>query len=127
MNLDKLKIYAPIVLRYAVCFVILWFGINQLINPNYFLGYVPSWVPLSANLLIMINGIFEVVFGGLLLMGLFTRFSALILSLHMLVIAIGLGYNDIAIRDVGLALAAFAVFLNGKDKWCFDSRRVKSG
>ena len=127
MNLDKLKIYAPIVFRYAICFVILWFGINQLINPNYFLGYVPSWVPFPANLLVMGNGIFEVVFGGLLLMGLFTRFSAFLISIHILIIAIGLGYNDIAIRDVGLALAAFSVFLNGKDKWCFDSRRVKSG
>ena len=44
------------------------------------------------------------------------------IALHVLGIAIGIGYNDIAIRDYALAIASFAVFLNGADKYCLDKK-----
>ena len=38
-------------------------------------------------------------------------------------IIIGLGYNNIAVRDFGLMLITFAIFLGGKDKWCLDYKK----
>lgn len=142
IKIDKFKKYAPIVLRISVSLVFLWFGISQLINPESFLGYIPQWMyphgqqmmhqhPMQfmhniprpdVHFVLMANGIFETIFGIMLLLGLFTRISALLLSLHLFFIAINLGYNDIAVRDIGLAIAAFSVFLNGKDGICLENK-----
>lgn len=132
--------YAPTVLRISLALVFLWFGVTQLVNPESFIGYVPQWlhphaidivhdhpfqfahnikVP-SLHFLIITNGIIEVFFGTLLIIGFKTRIAALVLSVHLLIIAIGLGYNDIAVRDFGLALATFSVFLNGPDSLTVD-------
>jgi uncharacterized membrane protein YphA (DoxX/SURF4 family) len=137
--IEKYKGYAPITVRMGVAIVFLWFGINQLINPESFLGYVPQWfyqhsaeivhnhpfqllhnLPLGPHLLVMGNGVFETLFGSLLLLGVFTRLTSFLLSMHLLFIVIGLGYNDVAVRDFGLMLATFSVFLNGPDKASLD-------
>ncbi len=142
MNIDKYKRYAPLVLRLGLSLVFLWFGLSQLINPESFLGYVPQWLyshapemihehplqlmhnlQLTPHIIIMGNGIFETVFGILLLLGLFTRISSLLLGLHLMGIMFGLGYNDIAVRDFGLMLATFSIFLQGPDEWCLDAKR----
>lgn len=57
------------------------------------------------------------------MIGKFTQFSSLLLSLHLLGITFTIGYNDVGIRDLGLTLATFAVFLNGSDRWCLDQRK----
>lgn len=138
---NRYAAYAPVVVRVAVSFVFLWFGISQLVNPESFLGYLPGWVhsPPAAmqhmhalqflhdisgapHWAIMGNGAFETLFGALLLAGLFTRISALLLSIHLALIGASLGYNDILIRDLGLALATFSVFLHGPDKFCRDGK-----
>jgi len=122
-----LKIYqeqSKFLLRLAISLVFIWFGINQLGNIENFLSYLPNFILTSnfTNIIVIFNGVFELIFGILLLIGLFTRFTALILSINLLTIAIGLGYNDIFIRDLGLTLATFSIFLGGTDKWCLDKK-----
>ena len=68
------------------------------------------------------GGIFETFFGLLLIVGYYTRFVAAVLGFHLLSIAAGLGYNDIAVRDYGLALITFSVVLGGSDVWCLDKK-----
>lgn len=139
--MNKFKQYAPIILRIGISLVFLWFGLTQLINPESFLGYVPDWLsphstemmhehpfqslhnlPLNSHIIIMGNGAFETIFGLLLLFGLFTRISALLLAIHLLIITIGLGYNDIAVRDFGLVIATISIFLNGEDEFSLDKK-----
>ncbi len=117
--------YSRILARIAISIVFLWFGITQVINPEYLMGYLPSFILSSgfAKTFIYLNGTFEIIFGALLAIGLFTRTAALLLSIHLLGIIIGLGYNDIAVRDFGLMLITFAIFLGGRDKWCLDWKR----
>jgi len=140
---EKVKPYAPAVARIAIALVFLWFGINQLLIPKDFMGYLPGWViqdtigfghyfhsiimllHLTPAMVLFLNGLLETVLGILLLIGLFTRASALILGLHLLSIAFSLGYNDVAIRDLGLILVTISVFLHGPDRWCWDSKRDK--
>lgn len=145
MSADRYRRYAPLVLRLGLGLVFLWFGVGQLINPESFLGYVPQWLhphgpemvhehpaqwmhslQVTPHIIIMGNGIFETVFGTLLLLGLFTRISSLLLGIHLVGIMLGLGYNDIAVRDFGLMLATFSVSLQGPDKWCLDAKLKRS-
>ncbi len=124
----KTKDYAPIIARLALSIVLLWFGINQLLNPVDFMGYLPEVLLNSQypGLFIVLNGIFDAGFGLLLAIGLLTKISAFAVFLHLVSIAISLGYNDIAVRDFGLALVAFSIFLRGADKWTLDYKRQSS-
>ena len=117
--------YAPLVARVALALVFLWFGLNQIFDPDSFLGYLPPWtssLPFSDTTFLLLNGIFEILCGGLLLVGFCTRAASALLALHLLGIADNLGYNDIMIRDFGLTLVLVSIFLNGPDRWCLDSK-----
>jgi uncharacterized membrane protein YphA (DoxX/SURF4 family) len=126
MDYNKMKDNAPAVLRISLSLVFLWFGLTNLFNPEALVGYlspaIRNIIPFAPTTFMILTGIFEVVFGILLLLGLFTRLAALLFTIHVLGIAISLGYNDIAIRDIGLAAAVFAVFLRGRDKLCLDNK-----
>ena len=121
------KEYAPVVLRISISLMILWFGFTSIFNHEFLIGYLPEFfysLEISLQSIMLLNGIFEIIFGTLLIIGLFTRVVAFILFLHILSIMFSLGYNDVAIRDFGLAFATLAVFLNGADKWSLD-RKLK--
>ena len=123
--LDKYKSYAPIVVRISLSLVFLWFGLNQVFDTSSWLGWLPSWAPsfpIPPFWIIFVNGIFEVVLGLFLLAGKWTKIVSLLLSIHLFFIAINVGYNDISIRDLGLAIATFSVFLHGPDAWCWEKR-----
>ena len=117
--------YSRILTRISISIVFLWFGITQIINPEYLMGYLPDFILITdfAKTFIYLNGGFEIIFGTLLAIGLFTRTAAFLLTIHLLGIIASLGYNDIAVRDFGLMLVTFAIFLGGKDKWCLDWKR----
>src|SRR3989338_1083144 len=143
--ISKNKKYSTDMVRIALALVFLWFGINQLINPESFLGYVPQWlyphepqmmhehpfqfmhgIPnVQVHAIIMSNGIFETIFGILLLIGFFTRIAAFLLALHLFGISFSLGYNDVAVRDFGLALATISLIFSGAGEISLDKRLRK--
>ena len=75
--------------------------------------YLSSFILLStyAKTFIYLNGIFELILGAFLILGLFTRITALVLGINLIGIILGLGYNDVAVRDFGLMLITLAIFL----------------
>lgn len=120
-----LRAITPAIVRYALAIVFLVFGLDQLIRPEYWLGYLPSWLPvlgLSETTLIVMNGIFDLVLGALLALGLFTRVAAAFGGLHLLGVMVSLGYNDIAVRDFGLLIVAIAILFHGPDDYSLDER-----
>lgn len=123
------KDIAPIVLRIGLSLVFLWFSYSQLTNPEMWTRLVPEYAVslsgMTATTLVYANGIFELVFGLLLLAGLFVRVAALLLALHLVGIINSLGYGSMGVRDFGLCLATFAVFFFGNDKWCLGTRFAK--
>ena len=129
MNLQlKTAEYAPSVLRFGLVFLFLWFGISQILNPNSWTAWVPEWgtsvLGLDAVKVVLINGWFETVGGIFLAIGFWTRWIALVLSLHHLFIAYEVGYNDIGVRDFTLAASSLALSFFGPDKYTLDSRSV---
>ena len=110
---------AKVLVRLGLSLVILWFAVNQLFRPDYFIGYLPEFLFSSPNaaLFVQANGVFEVVFGLMLLLGVLTRFVAAVLALHLLGIMLSLGYNENAIRDFGLMIALMSVAVAGEDIW----------
>lgn len=128
MDVDRYKEYTLPIIRIGISIVFLWFGINQLLFPDNFMGYLPEFLLNSdyAPYVPLINGLFEVIHGSLLLVGLFIRPVAFLLGLHLLVITSVLGYNDIAVRDFGLMITTFAISIGGAHTWSLDERRSRS-
>jgi uncharacterized membrane protein YphA (DoxX/SURF4 family) len=118
---DTLQRFAPIVLRFGLVVLFLWFGVNQVLAPNDWISWVPTWVPdfthMDARTIVLLNGGFEVIFGTLLLLGIYVRWVVLLLGLHLLAIAYELGYGDIAVRDACLGICCFALSFYGNDTW----------
>ena len=124
MNWKKSEEFAKPVLRVSMGLVFLWFGPQQISNPGAWTGFVPAFTSFLGNPenLVIGNAIFELIFGAFLIIGLYTRLSAILLSLHLFGIAISIGITPVGIRDLGLALATLAIFLGGKDKYCLDKK-----
>jgi len=127
MNLDNYKRYAPAFARYGVGIVFLIFGIWQFVEPSSWEGYLPAFVisNFNAATFIYFNGAFDSLIGILLISGAFVRVAAALGALHLLGIVFSLGWNDAAVRDIGLLIVLIAVFLNGKDELCLGKNKNK--
>ncbi len=105
--------YGRILLRLALAGVYLYFGFSQLFDGVNWVSLVPEWAVnlshLPPAMLVLGNGLLEVVLGILLAVGLFTRYVAVILSVHLLVIASEFGFTPLGVRDYGLALATLSL------------------
>lgn len=118
--LDRFKGESMPLVRYGVGLVFFLFGISQLINPILWIAWVPQFIPFAPKVVVIINGIFDLLIGGFLILGLFLRFFSFIGIIHLIAITASVGYNDIGIRDFGILLALIAVFINGPDQYCID-------
>ncbi len=117
--------FSPLVLRIGIAVVLLWFGFSQLKNPAQWTRMMPDYVniifPFSKAILIYMNGIVEIILGAILLLGLWTRVTSALITLHLLHITTIVGYGAVGARDLALALAALAIFLHGPDEYCLDN------
>lgn len=115
-----LKHYAPLILRIGLALVVVWFGSQQLLHTSEWLSYIPDSIikltHFTANTLVHINGAFEIVFGLALLFGIEIRLVAFLLMLHMFDITVIVGYDQIGVRDFGLAMSLLALFMLGSGK-----------
>ncbi len=116
-----------VLLRWSMALVFLLFGISQVYVPTDWTGFVPEFVSrlVSPGILVILNGSLEIIFGLLLLSGLYMRLSALVLGLHLAGIAFSMGYSPLAIRDMGLALATLSLALFEPDPLSLDGKRIR--
>lgn len=102
-------------LRLGLAFVFLWFGFSQLMDSLKWVTIVPQWavdfIHLPPAMIVMANGLFEIVLGSLLALGFFVRIISFVLALHLLVIAFDFGFTATGVRDLGLVVATFAFSL----------------
>lgn len=108
-----------LILRLGLAAVFLWFGFSQLIDGISWVGWVPGWavelLHLPPAMIVLGNGGVEVVLGALLAMGVWTRWAALLLALHLAVITFDIGLTAIGVRDFGLTVATLALAFLGED------------
>ena len=120
------KDFSKTLLRIGLSLVFLYFGYQQVTSPDNLVGFVPNFLSnlnnITPNNIVLMNGVIELILGTFLLIGLYTKFSSLILGLHLIGITFSMGFNQIAVRDFGLTVATFVVFLNGVDSWCLDKK-----
>lgn len=114
MNISRQKLGLH-VLRLGLSAVFLWFGFSQLIDSLNWVGLVPDWATnllrIPPAMIVMGNGLFEIVLGTLLAMGFFVRIISLVLALHLLPIALDFGLVATGVRDFGLVFASLALSL----------------
>jgi len=121
--------YAKPLLRITLALIYLYFGYSQISSPDTWSSFVPEFLTstfIIANNIVIMNAILELTLGTFLLIGLYTRFSSLVLSLHLFVISFSIGFLPTGIRDFGLAIATLVIFLNGPDEYTLDKKSKKS-
>jgi uncharacterized membrane protein YphA (DoxX/SURF4 family) len=121
----ELQKYAKPTLRITLSLVFLYFSYQQITNPEEWTSFIPGAIlsfGISAKILVLSNAFLELAFGTLLLIGLYTKISSLILAIHLFGIAFSIGLNPLGIRDFGLAFATLVIFFNGVDRYCLDKK-----
>lgn len=121
--------FSSLFLRLSLAAVVAWFGASQVFHPEQWVNLIPGWAmlfsPFSRGILIYLNGSFEIIAALLLALGVWSRYVALLLAVHLLVIAQSFGVSPTGVRDFGLSFALLAVFFAGKDIYCLDYREDK--
>ncbi len=112
MDKTKLRI---LILRFSVAFVIVWFGVHEILAPQDWIIFVPSFFgggKLAENL-VLIHGSLFCIFGAALVFNFHRKIAALFVSLMILQIIINFlfqtGLSDIVVRDIGIAGLAFSL------------------
>ena len=119
--------YSSAIIRYAICLMFLWFGYQQLIDPAIWVSYLPEftgYLPIPGEMLVQLNGWFEIIFSLLLFLGVYTRFVSGVLGLHLLGIAYTAG-GAIGIRDLALGIVTLAISTSPPDDWTIDKHAKK--
>jgi uncharacterized membrane protein YphA (DoxX/SURF4 family) len=112
------------VLRYSWALLFVWFGYQQLTDPSVWVGYLPVWTgyfPIPGEMLVQLNGWSEIIAAAFLILGIFVRPVAVLLSLHLFGIAVVAG-GATGVRDAALACAGLSLALSESDDWTIDKR-----
>lgn len=113
-----------ILLRYAWVALFLWFGVEQLASPATWVSYLPVWtgyMPIPGEMLVQLNGWLELVLAFMLLVGIYTRGVAILLSLHLFGIAVTAG-GAIGMRDAVLGMMGISLAFSPADAWTLDAK-----
>lgn len=123
MKVLALKINTLALLRYSFAVLFLWFGYNQIINPEMWTAFLPPWLgyfPIPGEMIVQLNGLFELIAAAALVAGVFTRLVALVLGAHLMFIAIQVG-GAIGMRDAVLAIIGLALCAADADRFTLDA------
>jgi uncharacterized membrane protein len=98
-------------IRIGLAFVFIYFGIDKLINPINWLGYIPAWIEAMMPLrqFVLANGVIEIILGLGLLYDKTLRIAANIIVLFLAGVIASLGFDEVTVRDTGLLFMAIAL------------------
>ncbi|MAF80352.1 hypothetical protein CL629_04740 [bacterium] len=110
-----MKIKPELVLRIGLAGTFLYAGLNSILNPTSWIGFIPQWINsiplLTRELFLTIHGMFEIILAIALLVGIYKKLAALLAFLSIGVIVIFSGIDDVTFRDFGLLGASYALML----------------
>ena len=99
----------------ALAFVFGYFGADKFIHPLVWIGWMPPWVDgllgFSRDVWLRLTGALEILFALLLIIPnrRIRQVGAILIALHLLAVLMQTGWNDVAVRDIGLLLADIAL------------------
>jgi uncharacterized membrane protein len=114
MDRKQLALY---VLIAALAFVFGWFGIDKFLDPLVWVGFLPTWMDgllgMPKETWLVIMGVIEIAFALMLIIPVrnVRRLGALLIVIHLLAIVWQVGWNDVAVRDIGLLLSSLSLLL----------------
>ncbi len=104
------------ILILGLAFVFIVFGVDKFVRPILWIGWMPAWIDgflgYSKDIWLKIFGVQEVIFGALLLVPhrRIRQLGSILISPHLVAILTQTGWNDIAVRDIGLLAASISLF-----------------
>ena len=105
------------VISYALAFVVIWFGVNEIFTPGDWAAFVPAFLGTDAfaTFLVVVHGLLLIAAGLALAFNFYRRIGAALLTLMLAEIIVSLlvnsGLTDIVARDIGLLGMAVALAL----------------
>lgn len=126
-QLERYQSYAPLLIRVGLGLVFVYFGIDKFLRPEVWEGWIPPFIKASvpsATFLTM-SGVIEIVLGTMLIVGLLTRYAALLVAFFLVGVLATFGADDITGRDVGLLGAALSLVLTGSGEKSLDWKLAK--
>lgn len=106
------KLSAITILRWGLAFTFFYAAIASLVNPQNWVGYFPAFLfdIFPERLLLVGFSLYEIVLATMLFIGKKLAWASLLAAISLAGITVfNLGVLDVVFRDVGLALAAFAL------------------
>lgn len=109
----------PLVMRLFLGFVLLWFGVQEILNPRYWSGYVPQMaidvLPIPILPFVQGHGVVLAFLAVCFFFRFHLRYVGVIALLVLLSIIGGLismnGFNEIVVRDIGIFGLALSIWL----------------
>ena len=101
----------------AISIVFIIFGIWEILQPNYWIGFVPGYasVIMSVTTLVIIHGLVLAILGVWLITGIKKKAAAILSALVMLDIIISVsegGFSDVLVRDIGLFILTLSLIFD---------------
>lgn len=99
----------------ALVFVFGDFGIDKFMHPDNWIGWLPVWMDglggLPKNSWLEIIGALEVLFALMILIPVraVQKTGVILMILHLVAVLTQTGWNDVAVRDIGLMISAIAL------------------
>ncbi len=107
------------ILRIGLAIVFLYFGLDKFINLEANINIIKSigFIPINIKFFTIFFSVIEILVASFLILGLFTRITAIVASLMILTIFLTFWFlfNDLIIRDIGLLAAAVSLAITGSD------------
>jgi len=106
------KELAVFFLRAGLAFALIYVGISTFVNPNFWIGFVPSAVEiiLSKEMFLRIHGAFDILLGFWFVINKRIEYAALLTALSMFaIIAFNYKALDVIFRDITIFFAALAL------------------
>lgn len=110
MSLFSSRQFSFIILRFGLAAVFIWFGIDKINHPDYWLNaWLPSWLAvfltgtqITVHQFIYSLGFFEILAGFCLLTGILLRPISFVATFFLIVSSLAADFNEITVKNLGL-------------------------
>lgn len=99
----------------GLVFVFFYFGFDKFLHPTIWIAWLPDWMEnmggLSKDAWLKLIGASEILFAILLIIPIkrVQQTGVILIILHLLAILTQVGWNDTAVRDIGIMVSAISL------------------